>query len=117
MRWAQRQRSAFIGERLLSNGAVNRSDLVRKFGVSVPQASVDLRRFDEAHPGAMRYDKSRKAYVPHNLTAPAGRDTSAAADKLMRADDAELEMIVRRDPSMIRDVAAALIYERNTPLA
>ncbi len=94
-------------------GTVNRRDLIRKFGISQPQASVDLRRFDEAHPGAMRYDKSRKSYVPHVLTVPTGRDTTAAADRLMRADDAELLEIVRHDPSMIRDVAAALIYERD----
>lgn len=112
MRWAQRQRVAFIGERLMTAGAVNRGDLVRKFGVSVPQASVDFRRFHELHPGAARYDATRKTYVPHNLTARSGRDTSAAADKLMRADDAELEMIVRHDPSMIRDVAAALVHAR-----
>lgn len=113
MRWAQQHRLAFIGHRLLASGTVNRRDLMRKFGISQPQASVDLRRFDEAHPGAMRYDKTRKTYVPRNLTTPAARDTTAAADMLMRADDAGLADIVRHDPSMIRDVAAALIHERD----
>lgn len=42
-----------------------------------------------------------------------GRNTTAAADYLMRADDTELAMILRHDPSMIRDVAAALIFERH----
>jgi len=113
MRWAQEHRVAFIGYRLMTAGAVNRRDLIRKFGISQPQASTDLRRFDEKHPGAMRYDKSRKSYVPHCLTIPPGRDTTAAADRLMRADDAELVEIVSHDPSMIRDVAAALIHERS----
>lgn len=113
MRWAQQQRLAFIGRRLRAGLAVNRRDLVSKFGVSLPQASTDLRRFDEAHPAAMRYDKSRKAYAPDQMEPVGGRDTSAAADRLMRADDAELEMIAHRDPGMIRDVAAALVWERN----
>jgi hypothetical protein len=41
-----------------------------------------------------------------------GRDTTAAAKGLAAADDAWLAEIVHRDPDMIRDVAAALIYER-----
>ena len=112
MRWAQKQRLAFIGECLLSGGVVNRRDLVQRFSVSVPQASIDIRCFNEAHPGAMRYDLKRKAYVSDKITVRGGRDTSAAALRLMQADDAELKTILRHDPSMIRDVAAALIYER-----
>lgn len=112
MRWAQRRRMAFIGELLRSGRTVNRSDLIQRFGISAPQAATDFGNFLKAHPGAMKYDNKRKAYVPHNLVTMAGRDTTAAADRLMRADDAELDVIVRHDPSMIRDVAAALIYER-----
>lgn len=113
MRWAQRQRMAFIGECIISGATIRRSDLVERFGVSVPQASIDIRCFNKIHPGAMRYDTTRKAYVPHNLMIRDGRDTAAAADRLMRADDAELATIVRHDPSMIRDVAAALIHARS----
>jgi hypothetical protein len=111
MRWAEKQRLAFIGRRLLAGETVNRADLVHKFGVSVPQASTDIRRFKEAHPGAMKYDLTLKTYVADKLT-PSGRDTTAAAGMLMRADDSELRMIMLHDPSMIRDVAAALIFER-----
>lgn len=114
MRWAKRQRLAFIGDRLRSAGAVNRRDLMRRFGISQPQASVDLGSFAKEHPGAMKYDKTRKAYVPDRLEYGAGRNTAAAAGRLMRCDDAELATIVRHDPSMIRDVAAALVYERET---
>lgn len=112
MRWAEKQRLAFIGRRLRAGETVNRADIIHKFGVSVPQASTDIRRFKEAHPGAMKYDLTLKTYVADNLQLAPGRDMTAAADRLMRADDAELEMILRHDPSMIRDVAAALIYER-----
>lgn len=111
MRWAAKQRIWFIGDRLMCGQTVRRADLVEKFGVSIPQASTDIRRFNEAHPGAMRYDLTKRAYVAHNIVVPA-RDTTAAAKSLMEADNDWLQEIARRDPSMIRDVAAALIYER-----
>ena len=111
MRWAEKQRLAFIGRRLLSGETVNRADIIKKFGVSMPQASTDIRRFKAAHPGAMKYDLTRKTYIADKLT-PTGRDTTAAANSLMYADSLKLQAIVVHDPDMIRDVAAALIYER-----
>jgi hypothetical protein len=111
MRWAEKQRLAFIGRRILAGETVNRVDIMHKFGVSVPQASTDIRRFKEAHPGAMKYDLTRKTYVADKIT-PAGRDTTAAAQSLIAADDAWLLEVASRDPGMIRDVAAALVYER-----
>jgi hypothetical protein len=42
-----------------------------------------------------------------------GRDTMAAAQALIAAPDDWLETIAHRDPGMIRDVAAALIFERS----
>lgn len=33
------------------------------FGISLPQASEDLGKFDKLHPGSMRYDGTRKCYV------------------------------------------------------
>ena len=64
MRWAERQRHAFIAERLAVTGSIRRKDLIEKFEISVPQASVDFRRYREAHP-EMAYDPSRKCYVVH----------------------------------------------------
>ena len=109
MRWAQEQRLSFIGERLLDGGAINRSDLIEKFRISAPQAATDFRAFNEKHPGAMRYDNRRKAYVPDRIVVRHGRDVFAAANRLISADDEELSKIIKHDPSMIRDVAAALI--------
>ena len=59
-------RLAYIDWRLLTVGSIQRGDLKRQFGVSEAQASVDLREFERAHPGAMRYEKSGhvRAYVP-----------------------------------------------------
>ena len=112
MRWAEKQRMNFIGERLLSGETLSRAHITNKFGVSVQQASLDINRFKAAHPGAMRYDRTRKMYVADCLSSVEGRNTTAAAKHLILADDARLEEIAHRDPSMIRDVAAALLYER-----
>ena len=113
MRWAEKQRLAFIGRRLLAGETVNRADIVAKFKVSVPQASTDIRHFKEAHPGAMKYDMTRKTYVSDRITPVSGRNVAAAARSLIAADDAWLMEVAHRDPSMIRDVAAALIFELN----
>ena len=62
MTWCKRQRLEWIAETLRVFGFINRVHLRRKFGISEPQASADLRTFDRAHPGAMTYDTSRKEY-------------------------------------------------------
>lgn len=43
-----------------------------------------------------------------------GRDTTAAAKTLASGEDAWLQMVALHDPSMIRDVAAALLLERTS---
>lgn len=64
MTWFQERRLDFIDWCLATAGSVRRADISGAFDVGIVQASVDLREFDKAHPGAMRYDKSGKAYVP-----------------------------------------------------
>jgi len=53
----------WIWEALTVYGFINREHLMRKFGISRPQASGDLRAFQRDNPSAMRYDASRKCYV------------------------------------------------------
>jgi hypothetical protein len=59
--WDQRQR--WIAETIGIFGFINREHIERKFGVSTPQASNDLRDFQRLHPGAIEYDKAAKRYV------------------------------------------------------
>lgn len=66
MTWATDRRLDTIDWLLLMEGSVRRGDLIEIFGVSMSQASHDLTEFASAHPGAMRYDKSGKQYVPAN---------------------------------------------------
>ncbi len=53
----------WIAESLRVFGFINRRHLEVKFGISTPQASLDLSRFAAEHPKAMAYDPSRKCYV------------------------------------------------------
>ena len=63
MRWFETHRMEWIAETLRVLGFINREHLVRKFGLSVPQASIDLRAFQRLNPKAMTYDLSAKRYV------------------------------------------------------
>jgi hypothetical protein len=63
MRWFEQHRMEWIAETLRVFGYINREHIERKFSVSTPQASMDLRQFMKAHPGAMFYDMSAKRYV------------------------------------------------------
>src|SRR5262249_53728102 len=56
--------------RLFWEGGVNRSDITRYFGVSVPQASKDLSRYQELARQNIRYDRSLKRYFATDQFAP-----------------------------------------------
>jgi hypothetical protein len=62
-RWNVERRLEFIDFRLYWDGRVNRSDLVRFFGISVPQASADLTQYQKQAKGNAIYDKSKKTYT------------------------------------------------------
>lgn len=63
LRWGPEQRLEFIEFRLFWDGWINRSDLIERFGVSVPQASNDLTQYREMAPGNLQYDSSAKRYL------------------------------------------------------
>src|SRR5688572_28545179 len=63
VRWGVAQRFEFIEWRAYWDGRLNRGDLEREFEISTPQASVDLRNYQEAAPGNIEYDSSEKDYV------------------------------------------------------
>jgi len=67
-RWFNRYRMEWIAETLRVFGFINRGHLMRKFGISTPQASNDLAAFQRLYPDAMRYDISLKQYVANPAT-------------------------------------------------
>ncbi len=78
--WGFRQRLEFIEFRLFWEGRLNRGDLIDFFGISRPQASLDLARYIELAPKNIRYDRKRKTYLASGTFTPAfGRAESSAA--------------------------------------
>jgi WYL domain len=63
LRWSVERRLALIEERLFWLGEVNRTDLVRRFGVSLAQASADIARYLARAPEGVSYDKQAKRYI------------------------------------------------------
>lgn len=63
MRWFEEQRLNWIKESIEIFGHVNRSHIQKKFGVSVSQASLDLREAQHRWPDLMEYDMTGKRYV------------------------------------------------------
>jgi len=63
IRWGTEKRLEFIEFRTFWEGGVNRGDITKRFGVSVPQASNDLTQYQKLAPANLRYDSSEKRYV------------------------------------------------------
>ncbi len=62
-KWNQERRLEFIEYRLCWNNQINRSDLVNFFGISIPQASLDISRYIEMAPANLTYDRRAKVYL------------------------------------------------------
>lgn len=63
MRWFETHRQEWIAETLRVFGFINRRHLEIKFGLSSPQASIDLQKFMKSNVGAMMYDMSKKKFI------------------------------------------------------
>src|SRR5262245_49499614 len=93
------QRLEFIEFPLVWEGGGNRSDITHFFGVSVPQASNDLARYQELAPKNIEYDRSGKRYFATGRFKPlfckpdADRylnQLRSIADKVLRPQEAWL---------------------------
>lgn len=62
--WSVTARLRFLEEQAWWTGAVNRRDIVERFGISEQQASGDFTRYQELAPANLAYDKSGKTYRP-----------------------------------------------------
>lgn len=89
LRWGVEQRLEFIEFRLLWEGGVNRADITRFFGVSVPQASKDLAQYQEIAPKNVRYDRSEKRYFATDRFKPVflAADAESYLSQLTRTSD------------------------------
>jgi hypothetical protein len=64
-RWYKNHRMEWIAESLRVYGFINREHIMKKFGISTPQASKDLRDFQNLYPCAITYDVSLKKYFAY----------------------------------------------------
>jgi len=62
MNWFCIKRQEWIAETVRVFGFINREHIARKFDVSIPQASMDLREFQKGNPGLITYNKTTKRY-------------------------------------------------------
>lgn len=132
MRWGVEQRLEFIEFRLFWEGGVNRSDITSYFGVSVPQASNDLARYQELAPHNIVYDRSGKRYLAGKRFKPIFRKPdadrylshlSATSDKVAMLGESWLAAAPafdtvpfphrRIDPSIMRDLLSAVRHQRS----
>jgi len=58
-----KRRQWFISDTVNTTGRLNRADICEAFGVSVPQASADIKQWVADNPGVLTYDKSAKRYA------------------------------------------------------
>jgi hypothetical protein len=69
-RWSQERRLEFIDFRLRWDGRLNRGDIVDYFGISIPQASLDIARYLEVAPGNLVYDRRSRVYLATETFKP-----------------------------------------------
>lgn len=99
LRWGVEQRLEFIEFQLFWEGRLNRADITRYFGVSVPQASKDLSHYQELAPDNVVYDRSEKRYLAARNFTP--RFLTPDPERYLSQLRLIAEGAVRRDESWI----------------
>ena len=79
--YAKRLRLEYIEFTLYRHNGINRSHIIKKFGVSLPQASRDIRDYIKLFPKAIEYNLHNKQYekakgFKFNLTGDAEQPTN-----------------------------------------
>jgi hypothetical protein len=74
--WGQERRLEFIDFRLRWEKTVNRADLRSHFGISIPQASLDIAKYAQMAPQNLVYDRSTRTYRVGAGYAPAVGNTT-----------------------------------------
>jgi hypothetical protein len=99
LRWGVEQRLEFIEFQLFWEGGLNRADITRYFGISVPQASKDLSQYQELVPNNVVYDRSGKRYFAAKNFTP--RFLTPDPDRYLSQLRLIAEAAVYRDKSRI----------------
>ena len=85
-RWGQERRLEFIDYRLRWDGQINRSSLTDFFGISVPQASLDITEYGKLAENNLEYDTRARVYRATDTFKAVFRSTSVERylDDLLR---------------------------------
>ena len=103
-RWSQDRRLEFIDFRLRWDSRLNRSDLTDFFGISVPQASLDIAKYIDLAPRNLVYDRSSRVYIassdfqPLYPSSDAGRYLKELLANSTGADPAQYSFIAWAPP-------------------
>lgn len=130
-RWSVEKRLEFIDFRLFWEGAINRSDIMDRFGVSVPQASNDLSAYQELAPKNLEYDHRERKYFASRSFKPRFIEPDSDVflfqfrDDVIQAGDQEshwLSMLLPHDivrmprrnikPSILKSIFSAIRHNQ-----
>jgi hypothetical protein len=110
LRWSEESRLRAIDATAFWEGRVNRADLIRRFGISVPQATNDLREYQARVPGNLRYDMRVKAYLTEpGFTPLYGPPSAEAWLSAEETTDVGAALPVARTPLPARRIDAWLV--------
>ena len=98
-------RLEFIEWRLFWEGHINRSDLEEQFGISTPQASVDLRHYKELAGSNIEYNATQKRYVASKDMRP--RFLRVSANHLLLQLRALVSSVLRREDMWFSELPRA----------
>ena len=100
--WTLNRRLEFVDWKLFWDGRLNRNDLEETFGISQPQASVDLRHYRDAAPDNIEYNATEKAYLPGKQMWP--RFLRVSADRILLQLRAFMTGALPREDLWFRDL-------------
>ncbi|WP_201271870.1 helix-turn-helix transcriptional regulator [Sinorhizobium meliloti] len=98
--WTQQRRFEFLEWKMFWENRVIRSDLESTFGISRPQASVDLRNYREIAPGNL--EPTARGYKPSAKFKP--RFLIPSADRLLLQLRAALSSVIPKSDLWFREV-------------
>jgi hypothetical protein len=100
--WGQTRRFEFMEWKLFWEGRLNRRDIEEMFGVSTPQASVDLRNYRDTAGGNIIYDATEKGFLPSPDMRP--QFLRVSANRLLLQLRAWLTGALQREDLWFRDL-------------
>ena len=106
--WSVENRLAYIDFRLKWYGRVSRTNLTEHFGISIPQASLDIAKYIQKAPDNIQYDRRIKTYIRKSSYSSSFPETSSAKHFLLEleknAQISPLDTIANSIPSLERTV-------------